>query len=72
MKPQYRISPEVVDKARERLGLSSDEKLAVRLGISTGTISRVRRGETGVNFSTGILLLNAAGVAVPLGIREAA
>lgn len=61
MAKKYHMRPEVIDKARERLGFTSDEQLAVHLGVSSGTITRVRKGET-PSFATAILLLDAAGV----------
>lgn len=60
MTSRYRIRPEVIDRAREQLGLDSDEKLGAALGVTGGTISRIRRGET-PSFATAIRLLNAAG-----------
>jgi transcriptional regulator with XRE-family HTH domain len=38
----------IMDAARERHGLSSDEKLAALLGLSDLTIYRWRRGEIGL------------------------
>lgn len=67
MRTEYRISPEVIKAARDRGGFTSDEALAVSLGISSNTIRRAREGQ-GVTFSTGIALLNAAGVSIPIGI----
>lgn len=60
MTGKYRIRPEVIDRARERMSLTSDEQLAHKLGVSGGTISRIRRGET-PSFITAIRLLDAAG-----------
>lgn len=61
MAVKYRIRPEVLDRARELLDCSSDEQLAVRLGIAGGTITRVRRGES-PSLSTAIMLMDAADV----------
>lgn len=59
----YRLRPTVIDLARERLGCTSDEQLAVRLGIASGTIARIRRGEV-PSFPTAIRLLDAADVSL--------
>ena len=59
----YKIRTEVIDRARERLGADSDEKLAHALGMSLGTITRARRGEQ-PSFATAIKLLEAAGASV--------
>lgn len=61
MTGKYRIRPEVLDRARERHGMTSDEQLAAHIGVASGTIHRIRRGET-PSFATAILLLDAAGV----------
>ncbi|WP_420100144.1 helix-turn-helix domain-containing protein [Corynebacterium sp.] len=70
MRQTYRIRPEVIDRARERLGCTSDEKLAVRLGMTAATIGRVRRGES-PSLGTTIALLNAAAVDLPVGVEAA-
>lgn len=57
---KYRIRPEVIDIARRNLGATSDEQLGARLGLTGGTVSRVRRGET-PSFVTAIKILDAAG-----------
>lgn len=71
MKTMYRLTPEVIDKARERHGCTSDGELGFLIGISPQTIHRARHGE-GVNFSTGMILLDAAGISIPLGVIKAA
>lgn len=58
---QTRLKPQLVDMARKNLGLSSDEKLAAKLGLTRNTLSNVRRGE-GVSLGTAVLLMNAADV----------
>lgn len=69
MKTKYKIRPEVIDKARERGGFTSDEQLAASLGVTTNTVLRARQGQ-GLHFSTGILLLHAAGISIPLGVEK--
>lgn len=61
MPGKYRIRPEVIDRARERTGCTSDEQLAARIGVTGGTIHRIRHGAT-PSFITAIRLLNEAGV----------
>lgn len=63
MSNKYYIRAEVIDLARERLGLSSDEQLAHELKVTSGTISRMRRGES-PSFATGIKVLDAAGIGI--------
>lgn len=63
MSSRYYIRPETIDLARERLGVSSDEQLAQKLKVTSGTISRMRRGES-PSFATGIKVLDAAGVGI--------
>lgn len=65
--PHY-IAAEVVDQARARTGCTSDEQLAVKLGVSGGTIARIRRGAQ-PSFATAIRLLEAAGTTVA-GVRK--
>lgn len=71
MKTMYRLTAEVVDKARERHGCTSDYELATVLKMSPHTVWRARHGE-GINFSTGMILLDAAGISIPLGVIKAA
>lgn len=59
----YRIRPEVIDQARQRLGVTSDEQLAARLGMTGGTVSRYRRGR-GHSFDNAVRILDAAGMPV--------
>ena len=40
----YKIRPQVLDKIRALHGFTSDEQLAHGMGLSLGTISRIRRG----------------------------
>lgn len=61
MQVRYSIRPEVIDMARERLGLTSDEQLAAHLGISGGTVTRIRRGAS-PQMTTAMKLLEAADV----------
>lgn len=68
MSGHYRLRPEVIDRARERLGVTSDEKLAAELKVTAGTISRIRRGES-PSFATAIRLLEAAGSPVSGVVR---
>lgn len=65
----YRLHPAVIDRAKDRLGFSSDEQLAVHLEMSSGTIARIRRGET-PGFATAIKLLDAADCGIPAGIQR--
>lgn len=67
---KYRLRPEVIDTARANLGVHSDEQLAARLGLTSGTISRARRGES-PSFITVIKILDAAGAPIS-GIEETA
>lgn len=68
MSGTHYITAEVIDQARARTGCTSDEQLAVTLGVSGGTIARIRRGGSPA-FTTGIRLLEAAGVTVA-GVRK--
>lgn len=65
----YRLRPEVIDRARDRLNLTSDEQLAVHIGVSSGTIRRIRAGET-PGFATALKLLDAADCGIPAGIQR--
>lgn len=58
---RYRLKPELLDKIRTNKGLSSDEKLAHYLGLSTGTIRLLRAGNQ-PSLSTAIRVMNAADV----------
>lgn len=60
MDGHYILRPEVIDEARKRYGVSSDEKLAAKLNLSAGTVHRARRGKE-MQFTTAIKLLKAAG-----------
>ncbi|WP_327083224.1 helix-turn-helix domain-containing protein [Mycolicibacter heraklionensis] len=55
----YRLRPQVIDRARDRHNCSSDEQLAVKLGMASGTLARIRRGDN-PSFVTAIRLLEAA------------
>lgn len=57
----YKIRPQVLDKIRALNGFTSDEQLAHEMGLSLGTISRIRRGAE-PSFKTAIRLLEAAQV----------
>ncbi len=58
---EYRIKPALIDQIREARGVSSDEAVAASVGISLGTVSRIRRGFD-VKLATAIKLMEAAGV----------
>ena len=60
VKGHYILRPEVIDEARKRFGVTSDEKLAAKLDLSAGTVQRARRGKE-VQFTTAIKLLKASG-----------
>lgn len=60
MDGHYILCPEVIDEARKRFGVTSDEKLAAQLNLSSGTVQRARRGKE-LQFTTAIKLLKAAG-----------
>ncbi|PXY04354.1 hypothetical protein [Corynebacterium striatum] len=60
MDGHYILRPEVIDEARKRFGVTSDEKLAAQLNLSAGTVQRARRGKE-LQFTTAIKLLKAAG-----------
>lgn len=60
MDGHYILRPEVIDEARKRFGVTSDEKLAAKLNLSSGTVQRARRGKE-LQFTTAIKLLRAAG-----------
>jgi|GEM_PF-2719474 len=66
---KYKLRPEVIDRARDRCGCTSDEQLAVKLGLASGTLSRIRRGET-PSFITAIRLLDAADAGIPAGVQR--
>lgn len=68
MTDTYRLRPEVLDRVRERHGLTSDEQVAHLIGVSAGTVHRIRRGET-PSFATAIKLLNEAGMTLA-GIQK--
>lgn len=61
MEMEYRINPALIDRIRENRGLHSDEAAAASVGISLGTMSRIRRGFD-VKLGTAIKLMDAAGV----------
>lgn len=61
MEKEFRINPELIDRIREIRGLQSDEAAAASVGISLGTMSRIRRGYD-VKLGTAIKLMHAAGV----------
>ncbi|MFT4088255.1 MAG: helix-turn-helix transcriptional regulator [Gordonia sp. (in: high G+C Gram-positive bacteria)] len=67
--PHYKVRPEVIDRARERLDCTSDEQLAVKIGVASGTIRRIRSGDT-PSFITAIKLLDASGVGIPVGVQR--
>lgn len=69
MRSQYRVITEVLDLARERLNVSSDEKLAVAIGVSGATIARIRRGAV-PHFDTAMTLLEEAGLLPVPGIER--
>lgn len=58
---KYAIRPAVLDKIRVDNNLSSDEQLANHLGLTLGTISRIRRGYT-PNVPTLVKIMQAAHV----------
>lgn len=60
MDGHYVLRPEVIDEARKRFGVTSDEKLAAQLNLSAGTVQRARRGKE-LQFTTAIKLLKASG-----------
>lgn len=60
MDGHYILRPEVIDEARKRFGVTSDEKLASQLNLSAGTVQRARRGKE-LQFTTAIKLLKASG-----------
>lgn len=55
----YKIRPQVLDKIRALYDLNSDEQLAREMGLTLGTVSRIRRGYE-PSFRTAIKLLEAA------------
>lgn len=72
LKTKYKIRPDVIDKPRKRGGITSGEQIASSLGLTTNTVLRARKKD-GLQFSTGILPLYAAGISIPLGVdKEAA
>lgn len=60
MDGRYILRPEVIDEARKRFRVTSDEKLAAQLNLSAGTVQRARRGKE-LQFTTAIKLLKASG-----------
>lgn len=58
---KVRLKPELVDQARNNLGVTSDEKLAAQLELTRNTLDNVRRGK-GVSLGTAVLLMNAANI----------
>lgn len=69
MRQQYRLRPEVIDRARERLGETSDERLAVRLGMTGTTMSRIRGGSQ-PSLPNAVSLLHAADVPMEIGLER--
>ena len=63
----WRIKPEVIDKIRLSNNLQSDEHVARKVGVSLGTVSRVRRGYD-VRLDPAVKMMRAAGI---VDIREA-
>ncbi|MDN6438343.1 MAG: hypothetical protein L0K27_02620 [Corynebacterium nuruki] len=55
----YTIRPQVLDKIRAEHHWSSDEQMAVNLGLSRGTIDRLRAGGQ-PSFPVAMRLLEAA------------
>ncbi|CAM5402659.1 helix-turn-helix domain-containing protein [Corynebacterium variabile] len=41
-----RLNPHVLDDARDRWGLTSDARLAAKLGVAPGTVGHLRKGDT--------------------------
>ena len=70
MRQKWRIRPEVIDRARDRLGETSDERLAVRLGMTGTTLSRIRSGAQ-PSLPNAVSLLRAASVSVEAGLVPA-
>ena len=40
----FTLAPEALDKIRKKHSITSDEKLAAKIGVTTGTIRNLRRG----------------------------
>lgn len=58
----YRINPAALDEAREMHGLTSDEKLAAELGMSTSALRNLRRGESSPSVMTLMKLRKYTGI----------
>ncbi|MFD4294176.1 helix-turn-helix transcriptional regulator [Rhodococcus sp. NPDC058532] len=56
-----RLDPEVLDATREIYHLSSDEKLAHKLGISGSTVANLRAGKTAPTIATLMAIKKATG-----------
>lgn len=56
-----RLDPEVLDATREIYHLSSDEKLANKLGISGSTVANLRSGRTAPTIATLMAIKKATG-----------
>lgn len=61
-----RISPEVLDRARDLHGLTSDQALADALGLSMSTVSNLRRGLTTPTIATAMALKKLTGLPLDL------
>lgn len=57
-----RLNPAVLDRARELKGFTSDEQLAVELGMSGATIRNLRHGRTAPTIATALKIGRLAGV----------
>lgn len=56
-----RLDPEVLDEARAIYRLSSDEKLAHKLGLSGSTVANLRAGRTTPTITTLMALKKVTG-----------
>lgn len=59
-----RINPAVLNRARELKGFTSDEQLAVELGMSGAAIRNLRHGRTAPTIATALKIARFAGVPI--------
>ncbi len=71
MTPTYRLRREVIDRAKDRLGCTTDQQLSDLTGVIPSQISRARHGTVGLR--TCLALMEAAGIeSINAGIQKVA
>lgn len=59
-----KLNPSVLDRARELKGFTSDEQLAVKMGMSGAAIRNLRHGKTSPTIATALKISRLAGIPI--------